>query len=92
MGMSHAYFIISRNSSYRDTRQRSWLGRYAKGRKMEGSIPDEVTGFHWNPSSRTMDLGFTQPLAEMSTTNIPGGKARPACKADNLTAISKQNV
>jgi hypothetical protein len=34
-----------------------------------------------------MALGSTQPLTEMSTRNIPGGKERPACKADNLTAI-----
>jgi hypothetical protein len=27
------------------------------------------------------------PLTEMSTTNLPGGKGRPAHKADNLTAI-----
>jgi hypothetical protein len=34
-----------------------------------------------------MDLGSTQPLTEMSTKNISGSKARPARKADNLTAI-----
>jgi hypothetical protein len=34
-----------------------------------------------------MALGSTQPLTEMSTRNLPGGKGRPACKADNLTAI-----
>jgi hypothetical protein len=33
-----------------------------------------------------MALGLTQPLTEMSTRNIPGGKGRPARKADNLTA------
>jgi hypothetical protein len=40
-----------------------------------GSIPDEVIGFvNWpNPSSRTMALGLTQPLTEMSTRNLPGG-------------------
>jgi hypothetical protein len=26
-----------------------------------------------NPSSRTMALGSTQPLTEMSTRNLPGG-------------------
>jgi hypothetical protein len=26
-----------------------------------------------NPSSRTMALGSTQPLREMSTRNLPGG-------------------
>jgi hypothetical protein len=34
-----------------------------------------------------MALGSTQPLTEMSARNIPGGKERPAHKADNLTAI-----
>jgi hypothetical protein len=33
-----------------------------------------------------MALGSTQPLTEMSTRNIPGGKGRPARVADNLTA------
>jgi hypothetical protein len=44
--------------------------------------------FNWpNPSSRTMDLWSIQPLTEMSARSLPGGKGRPACKADNLTAI-----
>jgi hypothetical protein len=34
-----------------------------------------------------MVLGPTQPLTEMSTSNLPGGKVRPALKTDNLTAI-----
>jgi hypothetical protein len=34
-----------------------------------------------------MALGSTQSLTEMSTKNPPGGKGRPARKADNLTAI-----
>jgi hypothetical protein len=39
-----------------------------------GSSPDEVDFFNWpNPSSRTMFLGSTHPLTEMSTRNIPGG-------------------
>jgi hypothetical protein len=38
-------------------------------------------------SSRTVALGLTQLLTEMSIRNIPGGKGRPAHKADNLTAI-----
>jgi hypothetical protein len=32
-----------------------------------------------------MALGFTQPLTEMSTRNLPEGKGLPARKADNLT-------
>jgi hypothetical protein len=45
-----------------------------------------------NPSGSTMSLGSTQPLTEMSTRNIPGGKNRPARRADNLAAICGPNV
>jgi hypothetical protein len=45
-----------------------------------------------NPSSRTMDLHSTQPLTEMSTRDLPGGKAWPARKAYNLTAICEPTV
>jgi hypothetical protein len=56
--------------------------------KTEDSIPDVIGFFNWpNSSSRTKALESTQPLTEMSTRNIPGGKGRPARKADNLTAI-----
>jgi hypothetical protein len=34
-----------------------------------------------------MALEWTLPLTEMSTTNLPGGKGRPARKADNLTVV-----
>jgi hypothetical protein len=34
-----------------------------------------------------MALGSTQPLTEMSTRNLPGGKGRLARKADNFTAL-----
>jgi hypothetical protein len=34
-----------------------------------------------------MALGSTQPLTEMSTRNLPGGKGGPARGYDNLTAI-----
>jgi hypothetical protein len=38
--------------------------------------------FNWpNPSSRIMALGWTQPLTEMSTRNLPGGKGRLARNA-----------
>jgi hypothetical protein len=61
--------------------------------KSAGSSPNEV-GFSNlpNPSSRTMALRSTQPLTEMSTRNLPGGKERPARKADNLTAICEPIV
>jgi len=57
------------------TRWRSWLTKCARSRKVAGSIPDGVIGiFHWqNPSGRTMALGLTQPLTEMSIWNISWG-------------------
>jgi hypothetical protein len=39
-----------------------------------------------------MALGLTQPLAEMSTKNLPEGKGRPVCKADNLTTTCEPTV
>jgi hypothetical protein len=59
----------------------------ATSRKVAGSISDEVTGFFNlpNPSSLSMALGSTQPLTEMSTRNLHGGKERPTLTADNLT-------
>jgi hypothetical protein len=42
--------------------------------KVAVSSPDEADFFNVpNPSSRTMALGPTQPLTEMSTRNLPGG-------------------
>jgi hypothetical protein len=50
--------------------------------------PDKVDFFNWpNPSIRIMTLESTQPLTEMGTRNLPGGKGRPARKVDNFTAI-----
>jgi hypothetical protein len=34
-----------------------------------------------------MALGFTQPITEMSTIDLPGGNERTGRKADNLTAF-----
>jgi hypothetical protein len=52
---------------------------YATSRKVAGSIANEVIGFFDlpNPFSRIMALGSTQPLTELSTRNLPGGKGRP---------------
>jgi hypothetical protein len=54
------------------TRWRNWLRHCAATRKVTGSIPDGVIGvFHWHyPSGRTMALGLTQPLTEMSTSTF----------------------
>jgi hypothetical protein len=47
-----------------------------------GSIPDEVIRFfNWpNSISKTMGLGSTQPLTELSTRNLPGGKSGQALR------------
>jgi hypothetical protein len=45
-----------------------------------------------NPTSRSMALGLTQPLTEMSTRNFPGGNGQPARRVDNLTAICEPIV
>jgi hypothetical protein len=52
-----------------------WFRYCATNRKVAGSIPDGIIGiFHWhNPSDRTMALGSTQPLTEMSTRGISWG-------------------
>jgi hypothetical protein len=57
-------------------------------------VPGEVDFFFNlpNPSSCTMALGSTHPLTEMCTRNPPGGKNRPAHRADNLAAICEPNV
>jgi hypothetical protein len=57
------------------------MAHCATSREAAGSIPDDVTGiFHWhNPSGRTLALGLTQPLTEMSTRkNSWGVKAAGA--------------
>jgi hypothetical protein len=64
-----------------------------QAQKFADSFPDEVNEILLNlahPFSLTVALGSTQPLAEMSTKNLPwggGGKLRPARKADNFTTI-----
>jgi hypothetical protein len=56
-------------------------------------VPDEVNFFNLpNTSSRTMALGSTQPLTEMSTRNLPGRKKLPARETDNLAAIYEPNI
>jgi hypothetical protein len=53
-----------------------WLRYCATNQKVAGSIPDGVMEFFIdiNPSDRTMVLESTQPLTEMSTGSITGGK------------------
>jgi hypothetical protein len=88
-----SFLIIFYLNGYRGTRWRSCSRHYTTSQKVADSSPDEAFFFNWpNPSSRTMALGSTQPLTEMSTRNLPGGKGRPARKADNLTAICEPIV
>ena len=58
-----------------------YLRHYATNWKVAGSIPNGVIGiFHWhNSSGRTMALGLTQPLTEMSTRNISLGSKGGRC-------------
>jgi len=73
IGLYFIYNVV--NGKGKGTRWCSWLRHWATSRKVAGSIPDGVFGiFHWhNPSGRTMALGMTQPLTEMSTRSISWG-------------------
>jgi hypothetical protein len=56
-------------------------------------VPDEVDFLNLpNPSSRTVVLVSTQPLTEIITNNLPGGKMWLAHRADNLAAICDPKV
>jgi hypothetical protein len=68
---------------------RNWLRHYATSRKVVGSVPVDVIGFsNWpNLSSPTLPQVSTHTLTECVPGNLPGGKGRPARKADNLTAM-----
>ena len=66
----------------------SWLRHCAISRKVVGSIPVGVGTFYWhNPSGRTVALGSTQPLTELSAKNITWGWKRLMYTADNLTTF-----
>jgi hypothetical protein len=39
-----------------------------------------------------MDLGFTQLLTEMNTSNLPESKEQPVSKTDNFAAICEPIV
>ena len=68
------YFQLIHSAKW-GTTVAQWLRCCATSRKVTGSIPDGVIGiFHWhNPSNRTMALGSTQPLTDMSTRSISWG-------------------
>ena len=76
LSSSHLQAVIKRGlNTHLGTAVAQWLRRCATNLKVAGSIPDGVIGiFHWhNPSDRTMALGSTQPLTEMSTRSISWG-------------------
>jgi hypothetical protein len=56
-------------------------------------VPDDVDVFNLpNPSSGIMALRSTQPLTEMSTRNLPGGKNRWVSRmSENVGASTSRN-
>ena len=66
---------FSLGTQTREAAVAQWLRCCATNRKVAGSIPDGVIGiFHCHShSDRTMALGSTQPLIEMSTRSISWG-------------------
>jgi hypothetical protein len=73
----HVIFFLD----FLNTRQRSWLRQCTPWLRAAGTIPDEVIGFF------SIYLILPAAQAGMSANNLSGDKARPALKADNLTAI-----
>jgi hypothetical protein len=67
-------------------------------RKVVGLTSNKVTGFFSlpNPSCRTIDLGYTQSLTEMSTRSrkamFAKSRVLPEIMADNLTAICESII
>ena len=67
-----------------------WLKCCATNQKVAGSFPMMSMEYFIdvkNPSDRTMALGLTQPLTEMSTRRISWVERRSVHKDDNLTTI-----
>jgi hypothetical protein len=60
----------------------SYNGRYSTSRKVAVRVSMRSLNLFnvSNPSGRTMALGFTQSLTEISIRGYLGGKARPARK------------
>ena len=83
----HSLNLLSYPRLVMGTAMAQWLRRCATNRKVASSISDSVIGiFHWhNPSDRTMALGSTQPLTEMSTRrNYLGVNAARCVRLTNL--------
>ena len=73
--VSHSLAVLALRTVVARTAVAQWLRCCATNRKDAGSIPDGVIGiFHWhNPPDRTIALGPTQYLTEMSTRRISWG-------------------
>jgi hypothetical protein len=69
-------------------------GTMLTSRNVVGSSPDEMDFFNWpNRSSRTMALGSTQPLTEMSTRNLTSGRrVRLTISEPSVSRLSRENV
>jgi hypothetical protein len=68
---------------------------FATSRKVMGSVPDELIGFFKLPNLYRCAMAprSVQPVTEMNTRNLPGGKGRPECnKADILKTTCEPNV
>jgi len=67
--------ISGRHQKFMGTAVAQWLRCCATNRMVAGSNPDGVIGIllEHNPSDRTVALGSTQPLTEMSTRSISWG-------------------
>jgi hypothetical protein len=84
---AHAYFVIGARGSVV-----GW-GTMLQVGSSPVRVPDEVDFLtDLIIPAALMALGSTQPLTEMSTRNLPGGKKRPARRADNFAAIYEPNV
>jgi hypothetical protein len=75
-------------------RWRSRLRDSATSWKAAVLVPDKVVGFFgWlNPPSRTVALGSTRPLTEMSTRNLAGCTDGQQARKADLTAICEPTV
>jgi hypothetical protein len=69
--VNYCFFVYVASFSQLDWLHDTELRHYTTSRKVAGSSPDEVDFFH--PSSCIMVPWSTQPLTEMSTSNLPGG-------------------
>jgi hypothetical protein len=67
--------IVGHTCIIRGTAVAQWLRYCAANQKVARSILDGAMGFFIdiNPSDRTMALGSTQPLTEMSSKSISWG-------------------